>query len=43
MAAGDADGKPVGRGPLARELEIPEHHARQLLAQVRQEAADQPA
>lgn len=39
VAAGEANGVPVGRGTLARELEIPEHQARQLLATLRNGAA----
>ena len=35
VAAGAAEGRKVGRGTLARELAIPEHQARQLLASVR--------
>lgn len=35
VTAGEVDGKPIGRGTLARELEIPEHQARQLLATLR--------
>lgn len=35
VAAGEMDGKPVGRGTLAKELRIPEHQARQLLATLR--------
>lgn len=43
VAAGDAQGRPVGRGRLATALGIGQHEARQILARIRQDSANAEA